>query len=119
MSDNEDQRCPICGRFGNPRFKNGFVRDHDHVSGQLRGWLCSSCNSGLGLFGDDPTTIRNALRYLEHYKAIDDDAIFEAGPRTYRSQANNDILMAAHRILRMERAYIHTFGEPPEKKPVE
>lgn len=48
-----------------------LVRDHDHkISSKItiqsfRGWLCSNCNTGLGLHQDDPEILRAAAEYLE------------------------------------------------------
>ena len=39
--------------------------DHDHRTGDFRGWLCSPCNRALGMLGDDIQGIRSALAYLE------------------------------------------------------
>lgn len=39
--------------------------DHDHVTGKLRGLLCSPCNLALGLLKDDPNRCRNLVKYLE------------------------------------------------------
>lgn len=39
-----DQRCAICGRQSD----GTHVQDHDHVSGQVRGYLCPSCNTAEG-----------------------------------------------------------------------
>lgn len=57
--------CAICGTTDwNGRHARPKV-DHDHVTGEVRGVLCSECNMGLGKFKDDPALVRAALRYLE------------------------------------------------------
>lgn len=51
--------CALCGR-GDRRLE----LDHDHESGRFRGWLCSPCNRGLGLLGDDLSGVERARMYL-------------------------------------------------------
>lgn len=59
--------CACCGS-SDPKRKGGFVIDHDHNTGQVRGLLCHSCNIGIGLLGDSVSGVINALRYLcKHY----------------------------------------------------
>jgi len=38
--------------------------DHDHVTGKIRGILCHHCNTGLGLFKDNPQILESAIVYL-------------------------------------------------------
>lgn len=40
------------------------MMDHSHKTGKVRGWLCRACNVGLGMFRDNPDTLRKAARYL-------------------------------------------------------
>ncbi len=39
--------------------------DHCHSTKFVRGLLCRSCNSALGLFGDDRAMMQRAIEYLE------------------------------------------------------
>lgn len=52
--------CKIC----NTESKLYF--DHDHATGQFRGWICRKCNMGLGLLGDTAASIERALEYLKN-----------------------------------------------------
>ena len=44
--------------------KSPFRLDHNHGTGQFRGFLCDSCNTGLGKFKDDPDLLERAISYL-------------------------------------------------------
>jgi hypothetical protein len=57
----QDGRCAICGAVTQKRL---FI-DHDHITGKVRGLLCSSCNNGLGQFKDSTTALKQAIVYLE------------------------------------------------------
>jgi hypothetical protein len=57
-------KCDLCGKYL-PRGK--AVLDHCHKKVENRGWLCASCNSGLGMFKDSPETLRRAILYLESF----------------------------------------------------
>lgn len=70
----QDGRCGICktnlvSQFDPTRdfFRNSkdLARvDHCHETGKVRGLLCGQCNTGLGLLGDNVSTIQRAIRYL-------------------------------------------------------
>lgn len=55
-------RCEICGR---PVNGNALAVDHDHETGELRGFLCMACNRNLiGQFGD-VDLLKRTIWYLE------------------------------------------------------
>lgn len=56
-------RCECCG--GPPNGKGVLHSDHDHAAHKFRGWLCASCNLGIGLLQDTLTGVKNAVAYLE------------------------------------------------------
>jgi predicted nucleic acid-binding Zn ribbon protein len=53
------QECTICGGTDN------VVIDHCHAAIRFRGFLCSNCNTGIGMFGDDIERLKRAIAYLE------------------------------------------------------
>lgn len=66
----EDQNgcCAICERpLGDGIDMNRPDVDHCHVSGKVRGLLCSHCNRGLGHFMDRPELLDNAAKYLRSF----------------------------------------------------
>ena len=58
----QDGRCAICGGLLNS--KTPCV-DHDHVTGEIRGLLCSSCNVAIGLMKDDSVLLQKAAEYVK------------------------------------------------------
>jgi hypothetical protein len=54
--------CRLCG-FPDP---TGTLRaDHSHVTRQPRSLLCNKCNTGLGIFQENPELLRKAADYLD------------------------------------------------------
>lgn len=52
--------CAICNK------KQDVLNvDHDHVTGVIRGLLCSACNFGIGNFVNDISLLKSAISYLE------------------------------------------------------
>jgi hypothetical protein len=56
------EHCELCGGLPD---KKGIVWDHDHASGEFRGWLCGRCNLVLGKVKDDPELLRKLADYLD------------------------------------------------------
>jgi hypothetical protein len=44
--------------------------DHNHDTGQIRGLLCSACNTGIGLLGDDVARLEAAASYLRRSQVV-------------------------------------------------
>jgi hypothetical protein len=57
--------CAICKR---PPRRRALCVDHCPVTKQVRRLLCDNCNTGLGLFGDDPARLRAAAAYLSRLR---------------------------------------------------
>jgi hypothetical protein len=55
----QEGKCGICKKD----FEQLHV-DHCHDSQEIRGLLCKSCNTALGLFKDDVELMQNAISYL-------------------------------------------------------
>ena len=45
--------------------KNPLQCDHAHGTTEFRGWICKSCNVGLGELGDNLQAVLQAAIYLE------------------------------------------------------
>lgn len=55
--------CPICLKKSICGISR-IVLDHNHKTGDVRGWLCESCNTGIGRFDDDPDITQRAIDWL-------------------------------------------------------
>lgn len=57
-------KCAICGCNLKLLSARHVHADHNHKNGKPRGILCGGCNTGLGFFRDNPTSLRKAISYL-------------------------------------------------------
>ena len=64
MFDAQAGKCAICGKHQSI-LKRGLAVDHDHITGDVRGLLCPSCNLGLGMFKDTQDLLMSAVKYLQ------------------------------------------------------
>lgn len=61
----QQHRCHICERkFNTKDYSTTPHVDHCHETGQVRGILCMSCNTGLGMFKDNVKLLKRAAIYL-------------------------------------------------------
>ena len=54
----EGTPCACCGQV------RKLHLDHDHSTNEFRGFICQSCNHGLGHLGDNTDGVLRALAYL-------------------------------------------------------
>lgn len=55
----QEGKCLICKND-----EEKLVVDHDHMTGAVRGLLCSGCNRGLGFFKDKAENLQRAAEYV-------------------------------------------------------
>jgi hypothetical protein len=58
LFEKQNGLCAICQQ------EKPLVPDHKHGTTEIRGLLCSSCNTGLGKLGDSIEGLQRALDYL-------------------------------------------------------
>lgn len=56
--------CEICGTFYGDN-KKMIAFDHNHVTGEFRGWICVPCNSSIGMAKENIDTIEKIVEYLK------------------------------------------------------
>ncbi len=59
-----NKQCDICGKTETEN-KQRLCIDHCHTEVKFRGFLCSTCNHGLGNFKDNIEVMRAAIKYLQ------------------------------------------------------
>ena len=56
------EKCESCGSFGEDTV---ICYDHNHTTGNFRGWICTNCNLVLGFAKDNPETLIALVNYLK------------------------------------------------------
>lgn len=57
--------CPICTKRTIAGITSKVVLEHDHRTGKVRGWVCDSCNTGIGRFKDNIILLKQAIKFIE------------------------------------------------------
>lgn len=55
--------CAICDTH-QEKLKRRLSVDHCHQTGNIRGLLCTSCNTGIGKLSDSVEKLQRAINYL-------------------------------------------------------
>lgn len=56
--------CEICGIPG-IELKKGLCYEHNHKTGEFRGWVCGRCNTVMGMVDDNQETLLLIVKYLK------------------------------------------------------
>jgi transcription elongation factor Elf1 len=62
--------CPICRKRSIVGITAKIVADHDHYTGNIRGFICDSCNTGLGRFKNGENYLMNAVNYIKDHDIL-------------------------------------------------
>ena len=60
LFEKQKGRCAICDKTENRK----LAVDHCHVTGKVRGLLCTKCNFGIGYLNHSIPTLESAIKYL-------------------------------------------------------
>lgn len=109
MWDDCGGHCQICGIEMHSRFVDGEKDDrstrcnvdHCHDSGEVRGLLCTRCNTALGKMDDDTDRLQKAIDYLSKPSTgIKNDARESDKQRQLREMDNAMRLLGFHKDSR-------------------
>jgi Recombination endonuclease VII len=65
--DSQGGVCAICGGINSDR---SLAVDHNHTTGQVRGLLCTLCNTAIGHLREDVTIAYRLIEYLNKYSTV-------------------------------------------------
>jgi hypothetical protein len=69
LAKEQNFACVICGKVPSEDLDAKWNQkvlhvDHDHLTGKIRGLLCSDCNRGIGFLGESAERLERAALYL-------------------------------------------------------
>jgi len=62
----QNGRCSICDKH-QTELNRSLAVDHSHMTGKVRGLLCSKCNTGIGQFNESILVMTKAQEYLKKH----------------------------------------------------
>ena len=65
LAAKQGAKCAGCGDDATG-IEHSLHVDHDHYTNEIRGLLCSGCNTALGWLNDDPDRAERLAAYLRH-----------------------------------------------------
>ena len=71
MLEQQSGCCAICSVSAESQRDKTLVVDHCHSSGKIRGLLCHTCNTAIGLFKDNIDSLQRAILYLQRASVLD------------------------------------------------
>ena len=63
----QNGKCLICESTEGGGRSSTLHVDHDHKTEAVRGLLCRSCNTGIGLFKENTALLKKAIEYVNRY----------------------------------------------------
>ena len=66
LLDTQGNRCAICDKHIS-KMNRAMDVDHNHITGRVRGLLCSRCNKAIGLFEDNKELLIKAVNYFDNH----------------------------------------------------
>lgn len=64
LANQQGNQCASCGHDATG-VEYRLCVDHDHETNEIRGLLCSGCNTALGWLGEDPERMYALARYIQ------------------------------------------------------
>ena len=61
-------QCPLCKKYSIAYVNVKIVVDHDQETGNPRGIICDSCNTGLGRFKNGENLLQDAMEYIRRHE---------------------------------------------------
>ena len=67
LAEKQEYKCAICKKkISIISSSKGLVIDHCHKTGKVRGLLCYSCNTLIGLAKENPEILKSAINYVSN-----------------------------------------------------